>query len=66
VQVRRAIRPWVQLDASTPWLAEADGLSPYSAWIHRSAIAVAVVLTRPGPGVRALALRDGGAAGGGG
>jgi hypothetical protein len=32
-----------------------------SAWIHRSAIAVAVLLTRPGPGVRALASRDGGA-----
>jgi hypothetical protein len=32
---------------------------------HRSAIVVAVLVMRPGPGVRALASRDDGAAGGG-
>jgi hypothetical protein len=36
------------------------------AWIHRSAIAVGVFLTRPGRGVPVLALREGSAAGGGG
>ena len=36
-----------------------------SAWIHRSAIAVVVLLTRPGFDMPALVLGDGGAAVGG-